>query len=876
MKPRIVCTVLYGLVAGLILSALRAPAGLDLTQIPVADGTTAALFRAGALIAVALSLDWKRPLFRSGVSLSLLALATTVGFALHGLFLQSVFEPASRLGFTVLLVAGTLVLYLISGFGGDTAANPDAGDAKPAPVNPGWGERIGLVLLGSGAVIALENLARVVRLIGLGLPEDDTVIALVFLLTVTIGIRAFGALLARDGWQRVLIGAGILLATAGTAMGLGFLAELDSDELYRRLLRFDLDVTLIGTIGPTALIAGTCFAVPGFLLGAGIGGARHPRRLASLLFGAAVGSVLLPSVIRQRSHALTWEEAGTNGWAWGILFVGVVFAAIGAIFLLLSTPMWRAKITGLLAIAAGVATPLLLDRPPVWPLSPWYNATIEPVLVRPLPEGLLTVEVIPGGIYALTLDRRRLTPSAIEEGMDADRIGWSWSLLDEAKRAGDAVRVLFVGQLTPARHQAFAMLGNIELERTAPWYPAMAEVEEILFAGEAPPPGRAIPPAQARRRIGDGAYDLVIVAPGSGPVLYAKSAQVIGWGVSPAPVVGGLSVPDGTLAVVWLDAAAPVSNRRLGERITLATGQALEELSVGVVLGNAPIDRAADRPALLSGGKPAGRRSGLSLLRMRPDERPRRLAEDLVRRLETAATGDAWAEGITRGLRIHFEGQQRSSPYETRAQQIEFEEEELRAFLQAAAHPPLDLFSRRVWEALAWFLGEKREIQNVITYLEPVAERYGPWMALDLVVAQAWIEFAEYELAHGYLTRTLARRPNDIPLLVRTASCAGRLERHEEEADYLRRALSLQPPTQDEENNLSAIANENRLRLLGLALCRIGDPEGIEILTPLLKINPYDEEVEHFLTVGPMPVSTEGYEPPEGLEEEEHDHDHTP
>ncbi len=44
-RPEVGLTLLYGLVAGLILSALRAPTGLDLTQVAVADATIASIFR---------------------------------------------------------------------------------------------------------------------------------------------------------------------------------------------------------------------------------------------------------------------------------------------------------------------------------------------------------------------------------------------------------------------------------------------------------------------------------------------------------------------------------------------------------------------------------------------------------------------------------------------------------------------------------------------------------------------------------------------------------------------------------------------------------------------------------------------------------------
>src|SRR6185503_525179 len=47
----------HGVTAGILLSCLRAPLGLDWTQLVVVQGTTRAMFRAVALIALALALD---------------------------------------------------------------------------------------------------------------------------------------------------------------------------------------------------------------------------------------------------------------------------------------------------------------------------------------------------------------------------------------------------------------------------------------------------------------------------------------------------------------------------------------------------------------------------------------------------------------------------------------------------------------------------------------------------------------------------------------------------------------------------------------------------------------------------------------------------
>src|SRR6185503_11017971 len=70
----------HGLLAGALLSCLRAPLGLDWTQLAVVQGTTAGLFRAAALLAIALSLDPARPALRAGAGAGWLA-AVFAGYA---------------------------------------------------------------------------------------------------------------------------------------------------------------------------------------------------------------------------------------------------------------------------------------------------------------------------------------------------------------------------------------------------------------------------------------------------------------------------------------------------------------------------------------------------------------------------------------------------------------------------------------------------------------------------------------------------------------------------------------------------------------------------------------------------------------------------
>src|SRR5262245_61958518 len=97
----------HGFLAGVLLSVLRAPLGLDWTRIPATSGTTAALFRAGALLALSLSLGATRSTLRDG--LRPLWLGTVcLGYGVHGFLLDVV--PGNRAGFALALLVSTLLL----------------------------------------------------------------------------------------------------------------------------------------------------------------------------------------------------------------------------------------------------------------------------------------------------------------------------------------------------------------------------------------------------------------------------------------------------------------------------------------------------------------------------------------------------------------------------------------------------------------------------------------------------------------------------------------------------------------------------------------------------------------------------------------------
>ena len=235
---------LHGLLAGALLSFLRAPLGLDWTQVPAADGRSASLLRAGALLGIALGLGLQGNAFRGTVP-AWWCLAALAGFATHGLFVQPWDPIETRFGFALALIAATLALRFLAGRRSARRIE-DVRARSDAPEHLGRSERFGLVLVGFGCALAFEALARELRLFGLGLTLDDTVFGSVFLALVFVGALAFGPLLVHARIERAALAGGLALGAAGTVFGLSFLSRLDAPGLFAYLRRFE------ALIGPLA------------------------------------------------------------------------------------------------------------------------------------------------------------------------------------------------------------------------------------------------------------------------------------------------------------------------------------------------------------------------------------------------------------------------------------------------------------------------------------------------------------------------------------------------------------------------------------------------------------------------------------------------
>jgi len=847
----------HGATAGILLSCLRAPLGLDWTQLVVVQGPTRALFRGVALLALALALDPSRPALRAGPTAGWLA-ALCAGFLLHGLALD--LTPESRAGYVLILLLGTLLLRALAGPRARPAPTPGT-ETMPAHDALARLERGGLFAIGLGCAFALETLAHEVRLFTLATSADDTVVAGVFLALLTIGAAAFGPLLARLGPERTRFAGLAAASAAATLVGFLFLRVLTPAGLHSYLRGFDrvlevarlldgklggslglaaiptLDGASIGTLWTTAVLAAAALIAPAFVLGAALGATRHAGRLAPALAGAALGLIVLPFVIRARGEPLSFAELGSASPAWELALIGTSTAAVGLVLVAFTAPTSRAWGCSIALVLALV--PWLRPRLVLWSLSPWSPKLVQPELVWPTAEGLLTVEPARGGRPVLTLDRNRLTPLAEEEATDERRLRLAWSLLADERRSG-TVRALFVGQLTPPRARVLRSLGELELDRTAPWHAAMPAIEGLLFfRDEEPPPGQAVTTAEARSKLADHGYDWVVAAPAHGPIVSWKSEARELWAGAEAPRLTDLELPRGTLGLAWLGGDSLAPRRASFEPLILSVEQ-LDSLSLGLVRGLEPAARTAAGPLFrierCAGPGPA------SFLCTMPQLRAFRL-----QRAWTSSLASDQAPELARGLALHFGAQGLSSPYETRAQQIELDEDALRAFSAAAAEPgALDPPTRTLWEALAWLMTEKRMPEEALVYLEPLAERFAPWPALDHAVARAYREVLEPGAAQPFLERARLARPADAELLLESALCAQDLGDFRGAVGFLERALSLQPGRHDLE------------RALGLALVRLGDARGRARIERLLAETPDDPELLEALAAQSSAALTEG------------------
>jgi hypothetical protein len=853
--------VLSGLVVGFMLSALRAPLGIDLAQIQAVGAGTAYGYRALALALIAAAWWLKRD---GRVSIGFLASAA-LGFALHSLVLAGTSSPSSSAGLWIVALLGFAALVWLG--------RGDMSNEATTSASPGFVQMIGLCAAGAGAALALESIARHVRLFGGGLAQDDSVTAVVLLACMLLGAAAGGWIAASERLRSLALPVGLAAAATGCFLSLHTIDRIGSAQgLARYLQRFGLDTSSQATLAYDALIAGSCFVLPGFLMGATLRGTRSKLEIFSALLGAALGLYFVPRLMTSPDNV---KAGDLEVFSAELVSTGCLTAVAGAALALLATSSrgavarWSA-----IAVATSLCTvPLKVSLIPKLVVSPWMIVPPKQLSVFDTPEGLITVEPSKGELFMATLDRRALTPPTEHAFADAERIKLAVAMVPAERRSelrhrstdaasgplppastGDSLRVLLIGQSSPVRAQAFKDMGIDRIDRAVPWHRSMKRIDALLFEDQPEPLGDRLSPAEASRKIAAGDYDLVVVEPVPGD----------------APVTCNLAVPEKTTLVAWFSAEQWIAQRDLGAEVLFAS-EGIDDPCVGVVVhGSRSPLAGAEPPLLVPAGDPIRAPIPLTRLAMldteRFEERDNWCRTSLLARLADASHGGPHEE-LLRGFAILYAAQTRTSGFETSEEATVLPPEALDRFESVALAAPPTAYVRSLWESVARLLLRKRDVAAMYKYLEPLARKYAPWITLDQVLAQADLEALEPEAAARRLSALIAARAEakmdsqslegdgpsaadlaaarrkDIELWYWLGEAQRRAGDHASASQSWRRTLALEPESR------------GMKRQLAIELVRAADPEGQKMIDEILAQNPSDTALEVFRGPGPYPDS---------------------
>jgi len=812
---------LFGLVCGWILSRMRLVPGDDWIAGPVVDAQNGHIVRGAALAFVGLAL---------GVVGRDVGAAFLVGLAVaivgHGLLLGGPFGlPAWD------LLVAAVALGVLTGI-----LRRRERALEPQLVTAHIGERIGLFLVGGGAALVLEVVARHVRLLGGGLAQDDSVFASVFAVLVALGGVCFGwiaNLKPLERWALPWLVAAAAAATYWSLSTLAGIAQIREFSLF--LARYGLDPSWHATLPVDALIAGAVFVVPAFLVGLALRAARGAGNLSSLLVGAGVGLALLPYFLRHDAEASTAQNELFSA---QFLPFGLLVAVLGAGLAMLSVPgrTSRARWVAFASVLPLALPVLLAEAKPLFVLSPWERRPTMPFVAFETPAGFATVEPGEGALRLATLDRRHMSPGLDGVRADTQTIQTSFVALPADVREARAVRVLLVGQLTQARASVLADAGAASIDRTGAWHAAMPRLESALLEDFAKLPGDVVTPDEAFERFTAGRYDLCIVLHvGGDPPRWRP--------IDPPPgrtvVVRWSSVEEPLLAGLPGSRFAGEDER---EPLYAIAGSGLDQLRLGVVDG-------APRPA-------PGTEGRLELVRLEDEpSRPIPLTRLGERKLWRAAstmlaTAEALAREddrpLTRGLVGFARLQVPSSPFETESQAVEIDAATLDPLRDEALARPPSAYVREVWNWLARVLAGKRDVAQIESHVAPIAARWAPWPELEIALARADLEALDPEAAVRRLAPLGASNTAPFELLALLGESLEQSGDATAAMQAWRRALESRP------------TDRWIRRRLAMAQVRAGMAEGRSAVETLLTEEPEDEELRAFLGPPPWPTAQKG------------------
>lgn len=819
-------TFLRGCLLGVVFSMLRAPRGLDLFEMPAAASGTALLWRAAALAiaGVALLVALRRPGFGMIAS-------AAFGFALHAFVLAAYVTPGSTLAL-VLTCAVAVVLALA------VCLDERKLQEEPEPAHKNRsafvGELIGLFAAGAGAALAIEAVARHVRLFGAGSSRDDGVFGFTFLALAALGALAFGPLARWKKLRGASLPIGLALAAVACFLSLDVVRELIKTPVLGKLVaRLGAGLIDHGTFGYDLAVGATLLAAPALALGFALAGARDGRQACALFAGAAQGVLLSGSLLASDASTDTTQS---SMFAAQLVPAGALLCVAGAALAVLGAAGLGkvARYAALAVVLALTFVPLSRDTLGLPVCSPWDESRAQSPrtfqLSLDVPEGLLTVESTPSGALVATLDRRVLSTSAEEAIAEAERVSTSIACVSPQRRAAGALRVLLVGQLDPPRAAMLGAQGVTAIDRTASWHAAMERIERKLFDTFPRPQGEILAPKEARERLAAGRYDLVIVPPVDGD----------------APRTRGLDVPEQTTLVAWIFADAPIARAALDEDVVLSSDGISQPAIALTRHAYRTQERTPAAPHFTPSGDCGAAELPLAALFLRDSPRDRSRSMNATRRsferlaLAAQARADDSAPFL-RALADLAAAQEPSSPFEKEAQQTELPDHVLDGLgPYALAHPP-DAFVRSVWSGIARLLAEKRDIERLRKHVEPLAAKYKPWPELEKALASADIESLDPASAITRLESVAAVAREDFELWTMLATAKEATGDVRGASAAWARALELRPTRTEVK------------RKLAIALRKIDDERGLRLIEELLKETPDDTTLRAFLGPRPWP-----------------------
>lgn len=830
---------LTGTALGVLASVMRAPGGFGWTEWPVAGPWNRALFSSVPWLVVAVVAQ-RTGLFASRVSaLPLGLLGVALGLAAHGLW-GGDWLPTTRLGFALSVLGATFVMAIAS----------RTKDTDGAPPPPGWRAHVGFGLVGLGIAGTLDVLSRRAGLLTLGTHEEATLHGAIAVVGVALGARAFGAPLAAK-FKGLAASLGWFAVPLTAIAALGFLDRMTLEGFSAHLGRFDYRPSEIGQFGPAILVAFTAWLLPAFGLGFALPATARFRGLSAVAFGTFLGRLLLPIVWASNTKVIDeLEIPGDTGATWLVVASACTIGlGLSVVAFSLQLSKGRRTIAVLGSIAALVAV-FAAGPSACWIMSPWYLSRITPHRIVEGPSGIATVEWSPGGGRHATLNRRRLTPFEADRQADDRMLLASLTLVPES-----AERILIVGQLDPGRSRVLDYFPRLRFERTAPWFDVLDPLEQALFAdSDVPIAGEQVSPREAKRKLAEGGYDFVLCLPIDGPLLRPHGASVIPWGPPPAPVAGGLELSEDTRGVAWMQASSAGWRGGDEDATYLLGGGDLRTLRIGEYIGDAPTKRLLFQAAGASESP-----SPLTVLDTFALERADDQRHANLSRLADRSSDGSREFEIADALSEFYGKQVVSSPFESAADAVELDEVTLQRLFRATGKEGPTPFLRDTWTWLAWVVDQKRRADWGLTYFETLAETFGPWPALDRMVARSYHEFADGEGESRAYARALEIQANDVDLWKAAARAAERAGDFPLAAERYRAALELAPSGELE-------------RALGMALLRAGDLEGRALLEAWSEADPTDEAVRLALDEGVFPEVETQFEPSEGLDWYTEDH----